>query len=136
MQIPPIRNLMSDLVYPELSYRINGLCFKVHNDLGRFRSEQSYADAFEVLLQKESIAYQREVRLPASFSGERGGRNVPDFVIEGIIVVDFKAKHHITREDYYQMQRYLSALKLKLGLIVNFQQQSIHSKRVLNSGLS
>lgn len=122
-----------DLIHPELSYKINGLCFKVHNDLGRFCNEKSYADAFEEELKKENVEYVREMRLPPSFTGEKPGRNVPDFVIEGIIVVDFKAKHHITREDYYQMKRYLTALKLKLGLIVNFQQQHIHPKRVLNS---
>jgi GxxExxY protein len=88
------------------------------------------------MLQKERVKYQREMRLPASFVGEKKGRQVPDFLIEGIIVVDFKAKHHITREDYYQMRRYLTALKLKLGLIVNFQQQYVHPKRVLNSEVS
>lgn len=126
---------MSDLVHPELSYKINGLCFKVHNELGRFRNERSYADAFELLLKEEHMRYEREPRLSPSFEGEKTGRNVPDFVIEGIIVVDFKAKHHATREDYYQMRRYLATLKLKLGLIVNFQQQNIHSKRVLNSAV-
>ncbi|KKW10974.1 MAG: hypothetical protein UY50_C0023G0020 [Parcubacteria group bacterium GW2011_GWA2_49_9] len=124
------------VVYPELSYKINGLCFKVHNDLGRFRTEQSYADAFEEGLKKANLSYTREVRLPPSFVGEKAWRNVPDFVIEGIIVVDLKAKHHVTREDYYQMQRYLSVLNLKLGLIVNFQQQNLYPKRVLNSRVS
>lgn len=123
---------MSELIYSELSYKINGLCFKIHNDLGRFRSEKSYADAFEVLLPKEQIKYRREVRLPASFAGEENGRNVPDFLIEGIMVVEFKTKHHVTREDYYQMKRYLSVLNLKLGLIINFQQQHLYPKRILN----
>ena len=127
---------MSDVIHAELSYKVTGLCFKVHNDLGRFRTERSYADAFEVLLRSENIHYDREPRLPPSFVGERPGRNVPDFIIEGIMVVDFKAKHHVTREDYFQMKRYLSVLNLKLGLIINFQQQYVSAKRVLNSEVS
>ncbi|MEK7207974.1 MAG: GxxExxY protein [Patescibacteria group bacterium] len=126
---------MNGIVYPELSFEMTGLCFKVHNDLGRFRNERSYADAFETLLKEKRCVYQREPRLPASFEGERPGRNVPDFIIGGILVIDFKAKHHITREDYYQMRRYLSVLNLKLGLIVNFQQEHVHPKRVLNSSV-
>ena len=34
------------VLFKELSYRICGLCFKIHNDLGRFRNEKQYADAF------------------------------------------------------------------------------------------
>lgn len=128
--------MREDVVYPELSYKINGLCFKIHNDLGRFRGEQSYADAFEKELEKANIKYVREVRILPSFIGEKSGRNVPDFIIGGIIVVDFKTKHHITRDDYYQMRRYLSVLNLKLGLIVNFQQQHLYPKRILNQSAS
>ncbi|MEK7170476.1 MAG: GxxExxY protein [Patescibacteria group bacterium] len=128
--------MRDDVVHPGLSYKINGLCFKVHNDLGRFRTEQTYSDAFEVELKKAGVVYIREIRLPSSFEGEKSGRNVPDFIIEGILVVDFKAKHHITREDYFQMRRYLSVLNLKLGLVVNFQQEHVSPKRVLNSSAS
>ena len=63
--------IMSDLVHPELSYKINGLCFKVHNDLGRFRNERSYADAFELLLKEEHMRYEREPRLSPSFGSEK-----------------------------------------------------------------
>jgi hypothetical protein len=30
----------SKLIYPELSYKINGVLFAVHNELGRFYNEQ------------------------------------------------------------------------------------------------
>jgi len=32
-------------IYAELSYKINGVLFAVHNELGRYRSEKIYADA-------------------------------------------------------------------------------------------
>lgn len=38
------------VVYKELSYKINGLLFKVHKDLGRYRNEKQYGDYFEQLL--------------------------------------------------------------------------------------
>ena len=43
---------MADIIYKELSYKLNGLCFEVHNELGKSRSEQSYADALEVKLKE------------------------------------------------------------------------------------
>jgi GxxExxY protein len=116
---------------PELSYKIAGFSFKIQNELGRFRSERSYADAFEVLLKKENIRYEREKALPPSFEGEIERRNIPDFIIDDLIILDLKAKRIITRADYSQMKRYLAAYSKKLGIIVNFQQRYISPKRIL-----
>lgn len=38
------------VIYKELSYKINGLLFKAHKDLGRYRNEKQCADYFEQLL--------------------------------------------------------------------------------------
>jgi GxxExxY protein len=120
------------VLYPELSYKICGLCFKVHNEFGRFMNEQQYADALENVLKLENIKYEREKALPPSFEGENPKRNIPDFIIEGTIIVDLKAKRIITKEDYYQMKRYLNAFDKDLGLIVNFREYYIKPKRVLS----
>lgn len=124
-----------DIIYPHLSYELNGLFFKVHNNLGRYRNEQQYADAFEKVLKDNKIQYNREKRLPPSFNGERVGRNIPDFIIKDTILVDFKAKRLITKNDYYQMQRYLVSYKKKLGILVNFRHKSLTPKRVINPEL-
>ena len=59
-------------------------------------------------------------------------RNIRDFVIEDKIILDLKAKRIVTKEDYYQMKRYLAVSNKKLGLIVNFRQKYISPKRILN----
>ncbi len=122
---------MVDIIYPELSYTLTGLCFKVHNELGNSRSEKSYADALEVKLKEVGILYVREQALAPSFEGEQERRNVPDFIIEGIIILDAKAKRAFSREDYFQMKRYLSVANMRLGILVNFQEAHLHPKRVL-----
>ncbi|MFQ6049527.1 MAG: GxxExxY protein [Candidatus Paceibacterales bacterium] len=124
-----------DLIHPKLSYLINGLLFKAHNSLGRFRNEKQYADALEELLKENGIRYQREVPLPKSFKGEKARRNIPDFLIDNKIILDIKAKRLITKEDYYQVRRYLVSYKKKLGIIINFRQRSLAPKRVLNTDL-
>lgn len=120
------------ILYPDLSYKICGLCFKIHNELGRFRSEKSYADALEDLLKKNNINYLRESPLNPAFEKEKERRNIPDFLIEDKVILDLKAKRIVTKEDYFQMRRYLISGNKKLGLIVNFRQNYLSPKRVLN----
>ncbi len=121
-----------NILHQELSYKICGLCFSVHNKLGRYRNEKQYADAFENLLKEQKIDYVREKSLPVSFVGEAERRNITDFIIEDKIIVDFKAKRLITKEDYFQMKRYLVSYGKNLGLIVNFRQQYLYPKRIVN----
>lgn len=125
--------MKEEIIYKDLSYKIVGLCYETHNALGRFRNEKQYADFFEQLLIKENIGYQREYFLPASFEGENKIRNKVDFIIEDCAIIDFKAKTIITKEDYFQMLRYLTSFKKKLGMIINFRQKYLKIKRIINS---
>lgn len=129
MRMPRIKNV--NIIYPELSYKVCGFCFYIHNKLGRYLNEKQYADALENLLKESKIKYIREKALLSSFKGEKERRNIPDFIVEDKIVIDIKAKPFITKEDYFQMRRYLISSKKKLGLIINFRQKYLYPKRVL-----
>jgi GxxExxY protein len=123
--------MKQDLVFPELSYEISGLLFEVHNELGRYCGEKQYGDLLENKLQKNKILYERERVLPASFEGEQS-RNRVDFLIEDKIIIELKCKRINERNDFYQLKRYLIALRKRLGLLVNFRERYLKPKRVLN----
>jgi GxxExxY protein len=123
---------MTRIIEKELCFKITGLCFQTHKRLGRFCRERQYCDDFEILLKKTKWVYSREYEIKNLNPDSPGGNRV-DFLIEKRIPLDFKAKNFITKEDYYQMLRYLSAAKLEIGLIVNFRDSHLKPKRVLNS---
>ncbi|GBE17016.1 hypothetical protein BMS3Abin15_00849 [bacterium BMS3Abin15] len=121
-----------NIYYPKLSYKLTGLFFKVHNELGRSMSERQYCDAFEKHLKENNVEYQREKEINKIFSNVNSRGNIPDFIIDQKIIVDFKAKRLITKEDFYQMMRYLEVANLPLGIIVNFRSHYLSPKRVIN----
>lgn len=112
------------LVYPELSYAINGILFFVHNSLGRFAKEKQYCDLLELKFKEKNVDYKRE------FAVINTGNRV-DFIVEDKIIIEVKAIPFVSHEDYYQIQRYLDILDLELGLLVNFRNRYLKSQRVL-----
>jgi len=125
--------LSDKLIYPELSYKITGILFTTHNELGRFCNEKQYSDTIEGHLKKLEIKYEREKTLPRSSKYEKEGRNKVDFLIDDKIILEIKAKRLLLKDDYYQVRRYLSALNERLGLLVNFRDKYIKPRRILNS---
>ena len=118
-----------EILYPELSYKITGILFRVHNKLGRYCKEKQYQDALEEAFGQEGIDYKRELKLPIS---ENVGGNQADFLIENTVIIECKAKPFITKDDYYQILRYLKAGDKRLGLLVNFRNNYLKPKRIVN----
>lgn len=124
---------MVKLIHPELSYKLYGIFYEVHNRLGRFLSHKQYCDAIEMLFKKYGIKYEREVEIPINFEKGQLKGNILDFDVENIIPIDVKTEKYITKKDYQQMQRYLKAKNRILGIVVNFSEQSLKPKRIINS---
>lgn len=126
---------MTRIVEKELSYEITGILFKVHKDLGQFATERQYGGKLEEHLIKFQINYNREYEIKKFEPNSPKGNRI-DFLIKNKIILELKAKPFITKEDYYQMQRYLKSAGFELGIIVNFRAHRLFPKRVLNSSHS
>ncbi len=112
------------VLYPELSYDITGLCFATQNELGPFAREKQYGDLLEKKLVEKQLSYKREVR-----TAEPG--NALDFTVENKIALELKAKRALLPEDFRQIQNYLQASGIKLGLLINFRGQYVTIVRIL-----
>jgi hypothetical protein len=51
------------LLYEQETFKLNGIGFKVHKEIGRFGREKQYCDLFENFLIAESIPYKRELQV-------------------------------------------------------------------------
>lgn len=118
------QNHSFELIYPELSYEVNGICFSTHNELGQYSREKQYGDSVEQKLKERQIVYSRE--FPIASSG-----NIVDFFIDNKIILELKSKRILGKNDYEQVQRYLQESGARLGLLVNFRNKYIKPVRIV-----
>jgi GxxExxY protein len=116
------------LLYPDLSYKIIGICFDAHNEIGRFGREKQYANLIEKNLKEKRIEYERECLI-----GDSG--NIADFIVDDKVILELKAQKFVSKDEYFQTQRYLQAADLKLGILVNFRQKHLTPRRIIKYDL-
>ena len=112
------------VIYPELSYKITGILFAVHNELGQYAREKQYGDLLEEKFEEIHLPYKREIAI--SNSG-----NILDFVIDDKIVLELKTVRMITKDNYRQIQNYLQTTNIKLGLLINFKSKYLKPIRII-----
>lgn len=118
--------------YQEETYRILGICMEVHRILGKGFLEIVYKDALEYEFKLQNIPYEREKKYEIEYKTIilRHHFNA-DFVVFDKIILEAKAQQGIVENHNKWVINYLAASKCKLGLIVNFGEDSLVTKRVI-----
>ena len=122
---------MVELLYPELSYKIVGVLFRVFKSLGGGLQEKLYQRAIKTVLSKEGIPFLDEVRFDIEMNGLDIGKYYIDFVIDSKIALEIKARKAFYRSDYRQIFAYLRKSGLQLGILARFGVNGVETKRVL-----
>ena len=123
---------MINIYLKEECYKIIGICMEVHNILGKGHSEVVYKDALEYELRINLIPFEREKIYEIEYKDIILTRKyIADFVIYNEIIFEVKAISQLTNSDLKQTLNYLASSKNKLGLLVNFGEDSLKYKRIL-----
>jgi GxxExxY protein len=109
------------LLYEGESYKIIGACFEVYREKGCGFLEQVYQECLEIELRLQAIPFVPRFPLALEYKGcPLRSKYEPDFVCHEKIVLELKAVKELTDEHRAQVQNYLKATRMKLGLLINF----------------
>lgn len=122
----------NDLLYPELSYKINGVLFEVFREIGGGHLEKYYQKAVAKVLHDMGILYEEQYYVPLMCKNEIVGKYFLDFLIEGKIILELKRGKFVPGHVIDQTKRYLSSLNLELALIACFTSEGVFTKRIVN----
>ena len=104
--------------------------FEVHRELGPGLLESVYEQALALELTDKGLEFQRQLEVEALYKGRDIGLGFrADLVVEGLLLVELKAVDDLSPSHLAQTMTYLRLLKLKRGLLLNF------NKRLLKEGI-
>jgi len=123
---------MSELFYKEETYKIIGICMEVHKRLGKGFLEIVYKDAIEYECKSRNYEYEREKEFAIQYKDIiLSHKFYADFTVFNKIILEVKSCNGIVDEFVARTINYLAASKLKVGLIINFGEDSLEWKRLV-----
>ncbi|MBI3233177.1 MAG: GxxExxY protein [Bacteroidetes bacterium] len=121
----------------DLTYKIRGAIFTVHNTLGPGLLESVYEAAIIYELTQLGLHVQSQVGIPVKYNNvmlEIGFR--ADIIIENTVILEIKSIEILHDVHKKQLLTYLKLSGIKLGLLVNFNVTSLNDKvsliRIIN----
>lgn len=121
---------MVELLHKELTDKIIGAAYAVHNVLGYGFLEKVYHNAFVIELEKKGFTVESEKAFTVHYDGQKVGEYFADIVVNGEVIVEVKASVGHDTVFEAQLLNYLKAAGMKVGLIVNFG-RSVKIKRMV-----
>ena len=118
-------------IYPEqdLTEKILGAAFAVHNTLGCGFLEKVYSNARLVELRAMGLACSHEVALKVMYKNVAVGDYFADLVVQERVVVELKACAALDSTHEAQLLNYLKASNIKVGLLLNFGKSKLQYRR-------
>ena len=114
------------------TYKIIGACMEVHRNLGCGLLEIIYKDALEIEFRANNIAFEREKAFTIHYKGiELPRKYIADFVVNEDIILEIKSVTDFSKEHVAKTLNYMKLAKSEIGLLVNFQKNSLQHKRLV-----
>lgn len=121
----------------ELSKIILDAAFKIHRELGPGLFESVYETVLEYeLINKHNLIVRKQVAIPVIWEDVKldlGFR--PDLIVENKVIIEIKSIEALAPVHHKQLLTYLKLTNMKLGLLMNFNEELLKNgiKRIVNN---
>ena len=123
---------MSHFIYKQLSNKVLGMAFSIHNILGPGLLESAYEGAYCIELTRAGISFSRQKIYPLHYKGELVGGYIADLVVANTIILELKSVSQLNYVMEAQLINYLKLSGVPVGYLLNFNGLRVQWKRFVN----
>jgi len=108
------------MLHQELTKKIIGCAFTVHNTLGAGFLEKVYERALMLELRVSGLVVESQVPLSVIYRDQIVGEYFADLIVEGKVICELKAVDVLKKAHEIQLVNYLVATGIDVGVLINF----------------
>jgi len=120
----------------EIAYEIVGACLEIHREVGPGLLESAYENALIYELKNRGLDVKQQVAMPFKYKEVimEVGYKI-DILVENKVIIELKSVEELCPVHYAQTLTYLKLSKLKLGMLINFNEKLIKNgiHRIVNN---
>jgi len=115
--------------YRELTEKIIGCAYRVHNRMGFGFLESVYEKCMLIELRKSDLDTESQKPITVYYENEIVREFVADIIVNDTIILEMKSVRRIFKAHEVQLVNYLVATGKPVGLILNFGERKVEIKR-------
>ena len=131
MENKPQISKTGKLLEEELTYRVRKCIFTVRNKYGSVFKETICHNALVEEFKQEKLSFisKPRIKIYSLDTGKLLGFYVPDFLVEGKVILEIKALAFMNKECEIQSIQYLKASEYEIVFLVNFGSKKLDIRR-------
>lgn len=123
------------LLCKEITDQVLSAFYAVYNELGFGFLENVYQNALYKELSSMGLKCEPLKVIEVYYKGEVVGKYVVDMVVENEVILELKASSTLTEAHEIQLQNYLKATHMEVGLLLNFGARPEFRRKVFANNL-
>ena len=128
-----MKNDSEDLLNKEITDQILKAFYKVYNALGYGFLENVYESALAIELRQMGLQINRQVPIKVYYGQYLVGEYFADLMVENKVILELKAAETIVQANVNQLQNYLKATEIDVGMLLNFGRKPEFKRRVFSN---
>jgi GxxExxY protein len=109
-----------ELLHEDLTRRIIKAFYKVYNQLGYGFLEKVYQNALYYELKAQGFDCKAQYKIDVYYLNKRVGEYFADIIVNDRVILELKAAESLCEAHECQLQNYLRATNIEVGLLLNF----------------
>ncbi|MCG2769263.1 MAG: GxxExxY protein [Chloroflexota bacterium] len=119
--------------HAELTEKIIGAFYTVHNHLGYGFSEKVYENSLALELRKLGLQVEQQKPIEVYYDGQVVGEYFVDILVNEAVILELKAAHQLAKDHEAQLLNYLKATTVEVGLLLNFGPKAEFKRKVYDN---
>ena len=120
------------MLHKDITEKIIGAAFEVHNELGYGFLEKVYKNAMQIELLARNLKCTAEHQIKVHYKKTIVGNYYADLFVDDSVIVELKVAKQYNSSDEAQLINELKATGVKVGLLINFGKEKVEFKRLVS----